>query len=110
MFHFQDLHSQMGDLRSHAEKLTTSLFGPMLNPDAEKGQSIPSDRDLTAEAMLMVGAGTDTTANALCVGAWMLLNDPGALENLNHELRTVMPDKDSPIDLTTLEGLPFLVS
>lgn len=58
----------------------------------------------------MVGAGTDTTAGTLCVGTWMLLNDNEALQNLNHELRTVMPDKDSPVDLITVEGLPFLVS
>ena len=56
----------------------------------------------------MVGAGTDTTANTLVMGAWFVLNDPAVLRKLKAELWEVIPEKED-VDLATLEGLPYLV-
>ena len=81
----------------------------MLNPNEEKGQYTPSNHDLAAESVLMVGAGTDTTANCLCTGTWYLLNDRHTLHKLKTELREALPQKDSQADLATLEHLPYLV-
>jgi len=63
----------------------------MLNPDSEKGQYTPSDHDLTADAFLMFGAGTDTTANTLIQGTWYVLSNA---------------KKDVMLDWATLEKLP----
>lgn len=80
----------------------------MLHPDLAKGQYTPSFPDLIAEGVLMVGAGTDTSANTLCIGTWHLLNAPDALAKLKAELQQAMPRKEDA-DLATLKALPYLV-
>lgn len=87
-----------------------TIFDTMLNPDSEKGQYTPSNDDLTSDAFLMFGAGTDTTGNALVQGTWYILSTPGVLEKLQNELRRAMPNKDDVLDWATLENLPYLVS
>lgn len=89
---------------------TTSptVFDAILYPDLSKGQHTPSLHDLAAEAMLMVGAGTDTTANALALGTWYLLNDPIAMSKLKAELWEAMPG-ETDAELTEVEALPYLV-
>lgn len=82
----------------------------MLNPDSEKGQYTPLDHDLTANAFLMFGAGTDTTANTLIQGTWYVLSNARILKELQDELRQAMPKKDVMLDWATLEKLPYLVS
>ena len=80
-----------------------------MNPDQSKGQFTPSDHELTADAVLMFGAGTDTTANTLVVGTWHILNEPRILQRLKDELRQVMPNKTDTPGWATLENLPYLV-
>ena len=82
----------------------------MLNPNPEKGQYTPSDQDLTAEAMLMLSAGMDTTSHTLVLGTWYVLSDTRIHQTLYDELREAMPDKDTIYNLTLLEDLPYLVS
>ena len=47
--------------------------------------------DLTAEAVLVLLAGMDTTANALIIGTWSVLQDPKLHSALVEELSVVMP-------------------
>lgn len=86
-----------------------TIFDVALNPDPSKGQFTPSDDALAADAVLMFGAGTDTTAHTLVVGTWHILNEPRILQTLNHELRQAMPNRDDTLDWATLENLPYLV-
>lgn len=48
--------------------------------------------------MVLISAGTDTTANALSQGFYHLLSDgiEGVLKRLEDELTTAGPEKDSP--------------
>ena len=80
----------------------------MINPDPAKNQYTPEFQDLVAEGLLMLGAGTDTTANTLAMGTWFVLNDPSVLMKLKAELWRVMPEKEDA-DLATLETLSYLV-
>ncbi|KAI9763704.1 MAG: hypothetical protein M1840_009177 [Geoglossum simile] len=87
---------------------TPSIFDILLNPDANKGRPVPSDDDLTAEAVLMLAAGMDTTANALRFGTWSVISDQRVYRKLKEELRRVMPDRDAVVDSAMLENLPYL--
>ncbi len=88
--------------------LESTIFKSMLNPDLAKNQYTPEFHDLVAEGILMVGAGTDTTASTLVIGTWFVLNDPVILRKLKAELWEAMPGKED-VDLAMLEGLPYLV-
>ena len=87
-----------------------TIFDTMLNPNPDKGQFTPSDHDLTAEAVLMLAAGMDTTANTLVQGTWHILNNRHIRQELYDELSQAMPEKDQMYSLAALEGLPYLVS
>ncbi len=87
----------------------TTVFDTVLNPDTEKGEYSPSDHDLTADAVFIFVAGTDTTANTLAIGTWNLLRNPHMLQALKSELRQAIPEMNTTLDWVTLENLPYLV-
>ena len=71
---------------------------------------MPSSDELTADAVLMLLAGMDTTANALIVGTWGILQSPHIKVRLTKELRDVFPDQSTEISTDVVERLPYLVS
>ena len=99
-----------GNGEGEGERRESTVFDNLLNPNAEKGQSIPSDHDLTAEAVTVLSAGLGTTATALTLTTWYILTTPGVLTKLVRELRDAVPDKDVMPSLAALEKLPYLVS
>ena len=60
--------------------------------------------------MVVIGAGADTTANALTVIHFHLLDNADILGKLRKELEDAMPNKFEPADLSVVEKLPYLVS
>jgi cytochrome P450 len=62
------------------------------------------------EAGAMVGAGGESTSQVLTALTYCLIADLDKLRKLREELRTIMPDSNSPIpSLKQLEKLPYLV-
>ncbi|KAH6662383.1 cytochrome P450 [Halenospora varia] len=72
-------------------------------PPAEK-----SLQRLSHEVQLIVGAGADTTANALVTITFHILDNPPVMETLVAELEQAMSNPRHPADLTILEQLPHL--
>ena len=65
---------------------------------------------LWQEAQVTIGAGADTTGNALTVTHFHLLDNPNILKKLQAELQKALPNKYNPIELRVVEQLPYLVS
>ncbi|KAF2435995.1 cytochrome P450 [Tothia fuscella] len=63
---------------------------------------------LTDEAQVMMMAGTLTVAWTLEVIMYWLCRQPDTLKALKTELKTVMPEINTVVPLTTLETLPYL--
>jgi len=63
---------------------------------------------LWQEGQIVVGAGADTTANALTVSTFHLLDNPEKCRKLKAELEIAMPDKYAPARLGVIEKLPYL--
>ncbi|KAI4267188.1 MAG: hypothetical protein L6R38_008367 [Xanthoria sp. 2 TBL-2021] len=80
-----------------------TIFDKLLNPHLNKGRPVPSQAHLTAEAILMSLAGTDTTANALVVGTYGVLNNEAVLKKLTKELREAVPDPEDTTSMTTVK-------
>lgn len=58
----------------------------------------------------MIGAGADTTANALTITHFHILDNPDVHKKLRTELADALPNRDEPVDLRVVEQLPYLVS
>lgn len=65
---------------------------------------------LAQEVRSAIGAGTETTSNALTVITYHLLSNPEQLLKLRRELQALEPNPDADIGLCELEKLPYLVS
>lgn len=74
-------------------------------PESEK-----SDDRLAQEGLLVIGAGTHTTARTLAVGTFYLLNNPAVFSTLKAEIATVTRSDGSPTPLPVLEKLPYLTA
>ena len=81
----------------------------MLKPNLEKGQFTPTVDELTGDALLLLMAGTDSTAHTLVTATYNVLTNPRILESLKTELRAAIPKKDNIMNWEALENLPYLV-
>lgn len=73
-------------------------------PPAEK-----SVRRMASEAFAAVIAGGETASRTMTMAVYYLLTNVKALERLDEELLTVMPDVRVMPSLKSLETLPWLV-
>lgn len=73
-------------------------------PDSEK-----ETRRLVDEAMVLVIAGMETTAQTLAALMYHLLANPPILKRLKRELETAMPDPNELPTASKLDSLPYLV-
>ena len=87
-----------------------TIFDTALNPDREKGYIKPTIDELSADGLLLLQAGTDTTAHVLTMAAYNVLREPKILRKLQAELRQAMPTKNSWVEYAELEKLPYLRS
>lgn len=70
----------------------------------------PSYHELEHESRLLMQAGNETTALAVAMACFQVLNNPNIRTTLFEELTEVWPDVESQVDLKVLEKLPYLVS
>lgn len=82
----------------------------MLNPNTSKGQWTPELPTLTSDALMLLLAGTNTTAHTLVVAVYNLIHSPHLVQRLVAELRGAMSEPCSQNDWANLEKLPYLVS
>ena len=72
-------------------------------PPEDKAQ-----KRLADEAFIVVGAGIETTANALTVCTFHIVNQPRIYKRLHEELVAAFPDPSVVPPLLELEKLPYL--
>lgn len=85
----------------------SNIFDSLSHP------SVPSrERTLSRmqdEGLILLAAGTETTARALAVCAFHLAANKTLMQKLRSELKDVMPSPDSRPSWAQLERLPYLV-
>lgn len=109
----QMCHSRINFIRScpPGEERPRSVFDATLNPNLEKGHTIPPMKDLTADAFTFIMAGTDTSANTLVIALFNLLHKRSdTLALLKEELRGAIHERGAIVEWAVLEKLPYLVS
>lgn len=99
----QDSLSDEASTKSKAV-IVKALQDPSIPPEEKS-----IDR-LVDEGTTIIFAGTETTARALSVAIFHLLNNKSLLENLRSELNTLPPTEDHAYTCAQLENLPYLVN
>ena len=96
-----------------------SIHSPTTNPprtiyEAMTDASVPPEEKtmerLRDDGLIMLAAGTETTARVLTMGAFYIYRDEVVLRALREELVGAMPTPDTKLSWTQLEKLPYLVS
>jgi cytochrome P450 len=96
------LHDIIKARRHGSRPIVPDLLEMLLETRDEDGSSL-SDEDIAAQALTLVSAGFETTANTLTWMWWLLADHPLALERVQLELSEVLGGRTP-----TLEDLPKL--
>ncbi|KUJ12388.1 cytochrome P450 [Mollisia scopiformis] len=86
--------------------LDKTIFHALLESDLPPEDKLHSR--LWQEGQVVVGAGADTTANALTVTHFHILDNPDVQKRLRDELVAALPDKSASVELRVVEQLPYL--
>ena len=84
------------------------MYHQLMNDEAYKTKTVPSERSLYEEGVNFLFAGADTTGNALMLGSYYLLKSAETYQKFKHELRDIWPELDQEPNLQDLETLPYL--
>ncbi|KAM3537524.1 hypothetical protein ARSEF1564_009556 [Beauveria bassiana] len=87
-------------------KRCRTVFQDILQSKLPQHEKLPAR--LAAEANLLLIAGTETTARALSISLFHILDNPWVLNRLREELSTCAPNTRPSV--AVLSALPFLVS
>lgn len=82
------------------------MFHALLESDLPPEEKLQSC--LWQEGQVVIGAGADTTANALTITHFHILDNPSVHQKLHEELAAALPNKHGDFDLRVVEGLPYL--
>lgn len=85
---------------------STVFHGLLRNPNLPAADK--TDERLIDEARVLLGGGTDTTANTLAAITYHLLANPEILKKLRSELVAAIPDPYNMPSLAQIEALPYL--
>ncbi|KAF5858543.1 hypothetical protein ETB97_004286 [Aspergillus alliaceus] len=103
----QTLHGEKYDIgHSDANGKHTTIYDQLNDP------RIPAEertlQRLQDEGLLLLAAGTETTARGLAVACFHIASDDRVRARLRDELRAVLPKPDSHVTWAELERLPYL--
>ncbi|KAK2777058.1 hypothetical protein FQN52_003241 [Onygenales sp. PD_12] len=103
-----DNHKNGTTMKEQDLKTKTTIFQEILSSTT----LLSSDKErkrLADEAAIIVAAGVETTAFALTVGTFHIVNTPAIYQRLKNELQAALPNGDTVMpSLLELEKLPYL--
>ncbi|KAL9577458.1 MAG: hypothetical protein Q9212_006352 [Teloschistes hypoglaucus] len=93
-----------------SQESRSEILEQLLDPNAARGHAIPNAYDLNEEALTLLTAGNDTTANAMIIGAYLICTHPLVLKRLVEELDTAFPAGEGSITFEKAKQLPYLTA
>ncbi|OGM47432.1 benzoate 4-monooxygenase cytochrome P450 [Aspergillus bombycis] len=90
------------DMDGKHKTIYDQLTDPSIPPEERSLQRLQD------EGLLLISAGTETTARALTATCFHIASDEQMRTRLREELRTVLPSPTSPVTWSELERLPYL--
>ncbi|KAK1981006.1 trichodiene oxygenase [Colletotrichum cereale] len=95
-------------LSGSGDSKNTSVFAELFDSDLPPEEK--TSKRLTAEGVVVMTAGTETTSFTLTVITFYLLTKPHILEKLTRELRTIVTDPEHLPSWPKLEALPYFTA
>lgn len=87
-----------------------TVFDALLSPaGSSKRHVVPSFQELVDEAIILLAAGTETTAIALTFATYHVLAAPRVRAAVEAELATLSRDDNGRLPYQAIESLPYLV-
>lgn len=89
-----------------------TIFHDLLDPPAEsvgKKRAQLSDEEVFADAVILTGAGVETTGSTAERTIYEVISNPVVYKTLRKELHEAFSDSDS-MTLAALESLPYLTA
>jgi len=86
------------------------IYHALLSPEANKGRPLPSRQSLLDEALILLGAGADSTGITFMTTAYYVLHRPSIRHRLEAELREAWPVLEETPPYEVLEKLPYLTA
>lgn len=81
----------------------------LLDTSTVRDHVVPSVAELNEEALMLLTAGNDTTANAMIFGLYYICRHFDVQQQLATELRAQFPGKEQKITYEGVKKLPYLV-
>ena len=81
----------------------------LLDSSAVRDHVVPNTTELNEEALMLLTAGNDTTANAMIFGVYYICRHLDVQRELAAELRAQFPGTEQKITYEELRNLPYLV-
>jgi cytochrome P450 len=103
----QDVVGQQSSENKTSKNSRKTIFDALSDPKVPAQERSP--RRLEDEGLIVVVAGTETTARTLTLASFYLYQNKPLLEKLRKELRSVMPTPTTEASWPQLEQLPYLV-
>ena len=105
----QDIITQQSTNEKNTAKASSkkTIFDALGDPSLPPAERSP--RRLEDEGLIVVVAGTETTARTLTVAAFYLYRNKSMLLKVREELRSLMPTPTTEVSWPQLESLPYLV-
>ncbi|RJE24969.1 Cytochrome P450 [Aspergillus sclerotialis] len=89
------------------QQIQETIFAKLTSPDVQSEER--TLRRLQEEGLVVLGAGTETTAGTLTVAAFYLAWNKEIARKLRAELEQLLPSPTSTTSVLQLEKLPYLV-
>ncbi|CAI4215970.1 unnamed protein product [Parascedosporium putredinis] len=108
-FEYMSLHQLRNRLdKGGPERSSGDFIGKILSDKDGKSRSLPLG-EMLAESVVMMNAGSDTTAAALTNTTYYLLSNPRCLAKLRKELQEAIPaDHQGIVEYNYVRSLPYL--
>ena len=88
---------------------TSLIIERLLDPLSAKGYEVVDQRILQEKVLMLIGAGKDTTSNALILGLYHICKNLDIQLKLKAELVGAFPGAMSEITYSRARKLPYLV-
>ena len=94
---------------SQPGKQASMIMERLLDTSAVRDHVVPDTTELNEEALMLLTAGNDTTANAMIFGVYYICRHLEVQQKLAAELRAKFSGRKQKITYEELRDLPYLV-